>query len=81
MARSRRKTPCTAWTSAVSEKWEKTVAHRKVRHRVRLKMHGDAEVLPTTRELSDPWRWGKDGRMWFGGKPSEWINARKLMRK
>ncbi|MEO6528743.1 MAG: hypothetical protein ABIP93_19150 [Gemmatimonadaceae bacterium] len=70
MTRSRKKTPIRGVTSAASEKADKAVAHRKERKRVRTVLHVDPEpeVLPHTRELSDPWDMAKDGKVYLGSR-------------
>ena len=64
MARSRRKTPISGYTTSESEKADKAEAHRRIRREVGEVLHKDpgAELLPHERELSDPWDMGKDGK-------------------
>lgn len=70
MARSRRRTPIISVTTSASEKQDKRRANRSCRSALRcvLKRDGepDATVLPTLRDVSDPWDMAKDGRTWFG---------------
>lgn len=62
MARSYRHTPIFAITGCKSEKTDKRLANRKLRHlQVRAADRG-AEVLPLLREVSNVWGFGKDGR-------------------
>jgi hypothetical protein len=70
MTRSRKKTPITGITSAESEKADKTVAHRKERRKVRtvLQVDPESDVLPHTREVSDPWSMAKDGKVYLGDR-------------
>jgi len=72
MARSKRKTPIIGITGATSEKAEKQAAHRKERRKVRGVLSGRAEteLLPHTREVSNPWSMSKDGKTYVGGKLS-----------
>jgi hypothetical protein len=72
MARSRRKTPIIGITGAVSEKAEKQAAHRKERRKVRAVLSGraEADVLPHTREVSNPWSMSKDGKTYVGARLS-----------
>lgn len=66
MSRSRKKTPITGISLADSEKAEKQANHRRERRRVRqvLAAEPEAEVLPHTRELSNPWLMSKDGKVY-----------------
>lgn len=66
MSRSRRKTPITGISTAESEKAEKAANHRRERRRVRQVLGADpaADVLPHTRELSNPWVMSKDGKVY-----------------
>ena len=66
MSRSRKKTPITGISSADSEKAEKQANHRRERRRIRqvLGVEPECEVLPHTRELSNPWIMSKDGRVY-----------------
>jgi hypothetical protein len=68
MARSRKKTPITGVTMARSKKADKQTNHRRERRRVRQKLDVDAapDVLPHTKELSDPWSMAKDGKIYLG---------------
>lgn len=76
MARSRRRTPIIGHTTAASEKPDKQHANRNCRAALRsaLKLDPDG-VLPTLRNVSDPWAMAKDGRQWIGDRYP------KLMRK
>ncbi|HYO14065.1 MAG TPA: hypothetical protein VE685_12790 [Thermoanaerobaculia bacterium] len=78
MARSRRRSPVKGLTTAKSEKKDKTLAHRLERRTVAgiVRCTPDPEVLPHTRELSNPWAMDKDGKMRFD--PQE---KPELMRK
>jgi len=78
MARSRRKTPISSYTTSESEKADKAEAHRRIRREVGEVLHKDpgAELLPHERELSDPWDMGKDGKGRFDP-----VAFPKLMRK
>lgn len=68
MSRSRKRTPITGITTASSEKRDKLAAHRRERRRVRTVLHAtpSADVLPHRRELSDPWTYAKDGKVYRG---------------
>jgi hypothetical protein len=58
MSRSRLKTPITGITTAVSEKWDKQKANRRLRAAIR--SGRDPEVH--RRAVSDPWGFAKDGK-------------------
>ena len=70
MARSRRRTPIASLATAVSEKQDKRHANRNCRSALRRTLKRgedpDAAVLPTLRDVSNPWDMTKDGRSWFG---------------
>ncbi len=68
MARSRKHTPIGGITLADSEKLEKRKNHRRERRRIHqtLTENACADVLPHTRELSNPWTMSKDGKYYFG---------------
>jgi len=78
MSHSRKKTPKGGITCARSEKQEKVANHRRERRRVHQLLADDPEVdlLPHTRELSDPWSMAKDGKAFLGRHAS-----RKTLRK
>jgi hypothetical protein len=64
MSRSRRKTPIRGITTAQSEKQDKRIANRRLRRRVRSALRVDPDApLPLLREVSNPWRMDKDGKM------------------
>jgi hypothetical protein len=72
MSRSRRKTPIFGITTARSEKQDKRLANRKLRHAVAGVLHVRPEsVLPTLREVSDVWGFDKDGKSWWGEAPAK----------
>jgi hypothetical protein len=54
-------------TKAESEKQDKRLANRRIRRRVKVVLEAGPEddMLPTLRELSDPWTMAKDGKRWF----------------
>lgn len=62
MSRSRRKTPIVGITTAMSEKFDKGKANRKLRSRVHVALDRGDEVLPELREVSDVWTFAKDGK-------------------
>ena len=70
MARSRRRTPIISMTTTASEKQDKRWANRNHRAALRRALKRvadpDAAVLPTLRDVSDPWGIAKDDRSWFG---------------
>lgn len=65
MSRSHRKTPICGIASTVSEKSDKAVSHRKVRHAVRIALETNAPVLPLEKQLTNPWSMAKDGKAVF----------------
>ena len=72
MSRSRRKRPfCSVTVRGFrhGEHWEKKIASRKIRHRVRQILEKtdpqNDPVLPETRELSDRWSFRKDVKLRF----------------
>ncbi len=68
MSHSRRKAPVTAITSAESEKADKQAAHRRERRKVRQRLAAEpaTDLLPHTREVSNPWAYAKDGKVYRG---------------
>jgi hypothetical protein len=70
VARSRKKTPIAPITSAESEKADKLAAHRRERRKIRQRMmvDADADALPHTREVSNPWTYAKDGKVYRGAR-------------
>jgi hypothetical protein len=69
MARSRGKTPQIG-ICGTSDKEDKRAARRLERPKVRLVLSArqDVEVLPALKELSDPWRMAKDGKIYWGSR-------------
>lgn len=77
MSRSYRKTPISGITTAESEAMDKRIWHKRMRARQRDRLMTDSESEPVhTREVSDPWGMGKDGKRWV---PDAY--RPKLMRK
>jgi hypothetical protein len=71
MSRSKRKTPITAITTAISEATEKARWHRRHRReeRARLRTSGTEYVARSHREHSDPWTMAKDGKKFWPALP------------
>jgi len=71
MSNSRKKTPVTGNTTAVSEKQDKRIANRRMRAMVRTQINsgvGD-EQLPVSRHAaSNVWSFDKDGKHRFDPK-------------
>ncbi|MEL7363701.1 MAG: hypothetical protein AAFN13_16615 [Bacteroidota bacterium] len=68
MSRSRKKTPISGITTATSEKYDKRLANRRLRRRVRQHLatgHIDSADLPLLREVSNVWAMDKDGKLYF----------------
>jgi hypothetical protein len=56
-------------TGCSSEKKDKQLANRALRHHVKRILHSDPETespLPVMREVSNVWNMGKDGKNYFG---------------
>lgn len=62
MSRSHQKTPIRGNTIAESEKQDKRHANRKFRRIVRQKMKAGEDTLPQIREVSNVWKFDKDGK-------------------
>jgi hypothetical protein len=56
-----------------SEKYDKRIANRILRHHAKRLLHVDPEqeVFPIMREVSDKWCMSKDGKSYFGDFLSE----------
>ena len=56
-----------------SEKDDKRIANRCLRHNVKRLLHiePEHEILPIMREVSDTWNMNKDGKSYFGDLLSE----------
>jgi hypothetical protein len=80
VSRSRRKTPICGITKAASEKFDKTVRHRKLRAAERGRLAANLESEPSSEVGISP-SWGqKDGKQWIGSRKSApWFD--KEMRK
>ena len=77
MARSRRKTPASGITTAVSDKSDKQASHRKIRRAIRqiVPLQHDP-ILPLEKQLTNQYSLAKDGKARFD--PAE---HPELMRK
>lgn len=62
MSRSRRKNPFRG-IGGDSEKWDKRKNNRRLRRKCRQAIQEGKDVLPTMKEVSDPWSMNKDGKM------------------
>jgi len=63
MSRSRRKTPITPVTTAVSEAEDKKIWHRRYRRAEKQRINYDADFEPLSiSHYSDPWKMDKDGK-------------------
>lgn len=65
MSRSRRKTPITGITTAVTEKENKRDANRKLRRLNKIKIHKRDYDLFQLREISNVWGFDKDGKRYL----------------
>lgn len=70
MSRSRKKTPVTGNTCAVSDKWWKRLANRIFRRREKQAIHHGDEPPVDLDEVSDSWCMPKDGKQRFD--PEDW---------
>jgi hypothetical protein len=67
MGKSYKKNPITGFTTAKSEKKDKRILNRKLRHQIKRILDGDLEeieesILPTQDEIMDVWDMAKDGK-------------------
>jgi hypothetical protein len=66
MARSYKKHPAGGVTTAHSEKSDKRQWHKKMRakelQKLNVKNKAEEQVIPAKKEISDPWKMGKDGK-------------------
>lgn len=71
MSRSRRKTDIIG-NGGESEKYDKTIANRRLRKLVKVKVKQNPEaILPIPKEISNNWDFCKDGKHYFGDRKSE----------
>jgi hypothetical protein len=63
MSRSRRQTPVYGICVCRSERWDKRFWHRRLRARERTWIVGEPDPRP--KDVSNPWRMGKDGKRRF----------------
>lgn len=70
MSRSVKKTPVLPVTKAASEKQDKQVWHRRLRHKEKIGLATTQDMeayMPSDqREVSDPWSMAKDGKRYLG---------------
>ena len=79
MSRSRRKSPFTSWTSAISEKEDKRISNRKFRKKTNQMLIDERyyDRLPLhQKEVTEVYSFAKDGKMYIG---KDWDD--KYMRK
>ncbi len=66
MSRSKRTKPIFGNTTSHSEKEDKKIWHRKLRHISKQKLKDLEPSFPDRKEVSDPWDMAKDGKhYWF----------------
>ena len=66
MSRSRKKTPVTTLAACKSQKAGKTMANKLFRRISRILLRSGAEELPLkSKELTDPWDLGGDGKVYW----------------
>ena len=78
MSRSYRRTPVSTPYGCQSEKADKRLWHRRMRAAILVRLHNadpDEVWLPHTREVSNPWCMGKDGKWRFDPQPISQIAA------
>lgn len=63
MSRSRRKNPIAGITCCESEKSDKRIWHKVMRRKTRERLRLGEEEGVSAREVSDPWKMGKDGKV------------------
>lgn len=85
MSRSRRKQPISAITTAKSERSDKKLWHKKLRSKEKQRLKSDDldNYTPlTANEVSNPWTFAKDGKLFW--KVSDCLPVallKKMMRK
>ena len=81
MSRSRKKHAITGVTTARSEKDDKRIINRVIRHKVKSKLRKkNIEELenflePEKNEIMDKWNMSKDGKIWFDKKDKYYKKA------
>lgn len=82
MSKSKRKTPIAGITIEKTEKEDKRIANRRVRHMNKKILNAtlDDTQLKDIKEISDVWDFHKDGKQYFGYLKDKIIKE-KLMRK
>jgi hypothetical protein len=69
MSRSRKKSPAGGNCTARSDRYGKTMGHRRTRHEVSLALKFDLDA-PSRKLTENPWTYPKDGKQWYGyGRP------------
>ncbi len=76
MTNSIRHTPKSGITSAETERLDKQFWHRSIRHNNKIRVRMGKEPL-LTREVSNVWSFGKDGKYWWGA----WCEYHKPYKK
>jgi len=67
MSRSRRHTPIQGITTADSEKWDKRLANKTLRHHNKILVNklGENAIPLKMNQVMTPWQMGKDGKQYF----------------
>lgn len=65
MSRSFRKNKICGYTSKESEKSDKTIANKKLRRLVKVRIQKKSEHLPILKEVSNIWWFDKDGKHYY----------------
>ena len=76
MSRSYRHTPIAGCACGASDKYDKRLANRRLRHKTNRILMCDVEALaetvyPLMREVSNVWDFVKDGKEYFGNEDNE----------
>jgi hypothetical protein len=65
MSRSYIKNKITGYTKKETEKRDKTIANKRYRRLVKVRIAKRSEVLPLIREVSSVWTFDKDGKRYY----------------
>jgi hypothetical protein len=67
MSRSYIKNKIVGYTKKESEKRDKTIANKRYRRLVKVRISKKSEILPLIREVSNIWSFDKDGKHYYAG--------------
>ena len=78
MSRSRKKVPITGCAGNKSDKYDKTIAHRKFRRKSKQRiLHGSIILPEYMREISEIYSFPKDGKCYWSPEWRTWKAYRK----